>query len=102
MCGIAGFINLSRNSNPETLRSIVSRMTDTLSHRGPDANGWWADESQGIALGHRRLSIIDLSEQGSQPMLSATGELVISFNGEIYNFGELRGELEELGCGFRG
>jgi asparagine synthase (glutamine-hydrolysing) len=74
-------------------------MIDAQSHRGPDAWGVWADGA--CALGHRRLSIIDLSEAGRQPMANADGSLQITFNGEIYNFQQLRNELESLGCQFR-
>jgi asparagine synthase (glutamine-hydrolysing) len=77
-------------------------MSDTLRHRGPDDGGEWADAAAGIALGHRRLSIIDLSPQGRQPMQSASGRYVITFNGEIYNFKALRRELESLGHSFQG
>jgi asparagine synthase (glutamine-hydrolysing) len=97
MCGIAGFLQHTRDQ-----RAIIQSMTDALQHRGPDEGGVWLDESAGIALGHRRLSIIDLSPAGSQPMLSADGDAVLCFNGEIYNFGELRPDLEHAGYPFRG
>lgn len=77
-------------------------MSDTLLHRGPDDGGSWVDAETGIALGHRRLAIVDLSPQGHQPMISADGRYVITFNGEVYNFLELRRELELLGHYFRG
>jgi len=77
-------------------------MIDALRHRGPDDSGAWADAEAGIALGHRRLSILDLSPEGHQPMHSACGRYVITFNGEIYNFSALRKELEGLGHVFRG
>jgi len=77
-------------------------MTGTISHRGPDDEGVWTDPETGIALGHRRLSILDLSPEGHQPMASAGGNFVMVFNGEIYNFLELRRELDQLGHRFRG
>ncbi len=77
-------------------------MAQTLHHRGPDSGGVWSDESRSFAMSHRRLSIIDLSEEGHQPMLSADGRYVISFNGEIYNFPALRKDLEGVGHTFRG
>jgi asparagine synthase (glutamine-hydrolysing) len=77
-------------------------MTEAVRHRGPDDGGTWIDEAAGIALGHRRLSIIDISSGGHQPMISANARFVIVFNGEIYNFRELRQELEERGSCFRG
>jgi asparagine synthase (glutamine-hydrolysing) len=77
-------------------------MSDRLVHRGPDAGATWEDSAAGIALGHRRLSIIDLSPAGAQPMVSADGRWVIAFNGEIYNFRDLRGDLEGRGAKFRG
>jgi asparagine synthase (glutamine-hydrolysing) len=77
-------------------------MTGTLSHRGPDGDGHWVDPSGRVALGHRRLAIIDLSETGKQPMASASGRFEITFNGEIYNFEQVRKELEALGHRFRG
>ena len=77
-------------------------MADTIVHRGPDAGGVWVDSSFPLALGHRRLSIIDLSEAGAQPMVSASGRYVLSFNGEIYNFPRLRQEPGLANYSFRG
>ena len=77
-------------------------MADTLTHRGPDDSGAWVDPNAGIALGFRRLAILDLSPTGHQPMHSADSRYVLIFNGEIYNYRELRVELEHLGCRFRG
>jgi len=74
-------------------RGIARAMTDAIRHRGPDGDGHWCDEAAGLFLGHRRLSIIDLSPAGAQPMVSTTGRYVITFNGEIYNFEDLRNEL---------
>ncbi|MEH2158077.1 asparagine synthase (glutamine-hydrolyzing) [Nostoc sp.] len=102
MCGIAGFWNISRRVSPEELCYIVQQMSDTLLHRGPDNGGSWVDAEIGIALGHRRLAIVDLSPEGHQPMISANGRYVIVFNGEIYNFLELKRQLESLGHHFRG
>lgn len=93
MCGIAGFIN-KKNSNWE---NKITSMCDCMVHRGPDGFGCWHDENNGMTLGHRRLSILDLSENGKQPMFSATGRLVIVFNGEIYNFQELKRKIKESG-----
>ncbi|MDX2227964.1 MAG: asparagine synthase (glutamine-hydrolyzing) [Verrucomicrobiae bacterium] len=97
MCGIAGAI-LKSPLSPEQLR----RMSDALRVRGPDAEGFWSHDPDGIALAHRRLSILDLSPAGAQPMLSANGRWVMAFNGEIYNFQELRADLEKSGHVFRG
>jgi len=94
MCGIAGFIGIDRSKNRERLDEVARRMTDQLRHRGPDDAGVWADPEAGVALGHRRLSIVDLSPHGHQPMLSSCGRYVLVFNGEIYNHRELRRELE--------
>ncbi len=94
MCGIAGIWQFeSRASDLDRLKA----MTDSIAHRGPDGHGHWSDSSSGISLGHRRLSIIDLSERAAQPMSSQDERYVISFNGEIYNFQELRSELEQKG-----
>ncbi|MCL5959901.1 MAG: asparagine synthase (glutamine-hydrolyzing) [Chloroflexi bacterium] len=84
------------------LSQLAARMAHTLAHRGPDDSGEWVDEEVGIALGFRRLAIIDLSPSGHQPMVSASGRYVIVFNGEIYNYRDLRRELEDLGHSFRG
>jgi asparagine synthase (glutamine-hydrolysing) len=84
------------------MQSIVSAMTDAIVLRGPDDAGAWVDAEGGIALGHRRLSILDLSPLGHQPMVSADGRYVIIFNGEIYNFQDLRAELEKHGHTWRG
>ncbi|HYN39398.1 MAG TPA: asparagine synthase (glutamine-hydrolyzing), partial [Rhodospirillales bacterium] len=102
MCGIAGFLLPEAAPTAETLRAQVMAMTDAIAHRGPDDAGVWTDPAAGVALGHRRLSILDLSAAGHQPMIGADGRFVLSFNGEIYNFQELRQELETLGHGFRG
>ena len=98
MCGIAGI--LDRRS--EDLRPVIDRMVKALHHRGPDASGTWVDERTGLALGHARLSIIDLSDEGNQPMLSASGRYVLTYNGEVYNFQELRRDLDRRGHRFRG
>ncbi len=102
MCGISGFLDLDHSIAGSDLEAIVGTMAITLRHRGPDDEGTWVDEEAGVALGFRRLSIIDLSTEGHQPMLSACGRYVIVFNGEVYNFRALRAELEPLGHRFRG
>ncbi|MBL8200270.1 MAG: asparagine synthase (glutamine-hydrolyzing) [Chromatiales bacterium] len=94
MCGIAGYAGLN---DPALLERMASRMV----HRGPDDSGCWADQSAGIGLAHRRLSIIDLSPAGRQPMATGDGLVVISFNGEIYDYLEHRLELEKQGVRFR-
>ena len=101
MCGLAGFLQ-GGVSNPECFRTIISAMADQLVHRGPDDSGVWVDAEAGVALGFRRLAILDLTPEGHQPMLSACGRYVIVFNGEVYNFAELREELEPRGHKFRG
>jgi asparagine synthase (glutamine-hydrolysing) len=102
MCGIVGFLDTRRSKGREDLSVTARRMASSLRHRGPEDEGVWVDPTCGIAFGHRRLSIIDLSPAGHQPMHSSCGRYVITFNGEIYNFKALRGELEALGQGFRG
>ena len=91
MCGITGFIEY-RGGSADDLARLCQRMTDTITHRGPDGEGVWVDPNFPVAIGHRRLSIIDLSEAGAQPMVSASGRYVLAFNGEIYNFRRLREE----------
>ncbi len=102
MCGITGFWDTTLKFNAEKLKSVAEQMTNTLVLRGPDAGDQWVEESRGIALGHRRLAILDLSPEGQQPMASADSRFVIVFNGEIYNFREIRQQLEQLGHKFRG
>jgi asparagine synthase (glutamine-hydrolysing) len=92
MCGIAGF--LTARVDLQGHEAIAAEMASAIQHRGPDDAGVWADRSTGIALGHRRLSILDLSMAGHQPMTSVSGRYVIVFNGEIYNHLDLRRELE--------
>lgn len=101
MCGIAGFF-VAGGEAKDKLESITKAMTDTLVHRGPDDSGVWVDAAAGIALGHRRLSIIELSPAGHQPMKSVSGRYVIAYNGEVYNFKEIRKKLEKQGANFRG
>jgi asparagine synthase (glutamine-hydrolysing) len=101
MCGIAGILLASRSVDPRRL-AAVEAMTTTLTHRGPDGSGVWIDRDAGIALGHRRLAIVDLTDAGHQPMLSHGNSLVMTFNGEVYNFAELRSKLEATGHRFRG
>src|SRR2546421_9029240 len=101
MCGISGVLEAPAAS-AEALNATLSRMTAALRHRGPDDEGIWTDASAGVGLGHRRLSIIDLSPLGHQPMHSACGRYVIAFNGEVFNFRALRAELEPRGHRLRG
>jgi len=101
MCGITGFIQY-KGGTGEEISSRCTDMADSILHRGPDAGGVWVDPSFPLALGHRRLSIIDLSAAGAQPMVSASQRYVLSFNGEIYNFVRLRKELEVSAYPFRG
>lgn len=102
MCGIAGFFDPSGHGDEAGLRRVVEAMTDRLQHRGPDASGSWVDPGPGLALGHRRLSIIDLSEAGAQPMVSANGRFVITYNGEIYDTAGVRRQLTAAGYPFKG
>ena len=101
MCGITGFFTLSGGTHGN-FEATVSAMVDTLLHRGPDDSGVWSDPEAGVALGQRRLSILDLSPLGHQPMFSACGRYVLVYNGEVYNFQELRAELVALGHAFKG
>src|SRR5438128_12080248 len=96
MCGIAGIIATDGGA---PAREALHRMADAMRHRGPDADGYWYDESAGLA--HRRLAIIDLSEAGRQPLSNEDGSVWVTFNGEVYNFQQLRRELEALGHRFR-
>src|SRR5437773_216470 len=99
MCGIIGFWK-SPNQSKEILTEVGHAMNAALRHRGPDDDGLWVDSAAGIALGSRRLAILDLSPAGHMPMVSHCGRYVIVFNGEIYNFLEIRRDLENEGCYF--
>src|SRR4051812_42244899 len=103
MCGIAGFIGMQPGAAPGGLDGVAAAMTRSLQHRGPDDQGHWIDRDVGAALVHLRLSIVDLSPAGHQPMTSADGRYVIIFNGEVYSFQEIRKDLEARGVtSFRG
>lgn len=102
MCGIAGFLDPSHANGAEQLEARAAAMAAALRHRGPDDGGVWSDPAAGLALGFRRLSIIDTSPAGHQPMVSASGRSVLAFNGEIYNAETLRPALTERGVRFRG
>lgn len=94
MCGIAGMVSIG---NAKVEIAYVKRMTDAIAHRGPDGEGHWIDSEQWVGLGHRRLSILDLSFAGSQPM-HYLGRYTIVFNGEIYNYLEIRETSKSAGC----
>lgn len=94
MCGLVGFLGYEIGAGGDEL--LLQRMSDTLSHRGPDDGGVWCDSEQRIGFGHRRLAIVDLSPAGHQPMPSVSNQYVIAFNGEIYNHLDIRAQLEKL------
>ena len=98
MCGLAGFLGGGHRNAGDAVPAVLGRMADTIMSRGPDDFGVWCADA-GIGLAHRRLSILDLSPAGHQPMACATGRYVIAFNGEIYNHLDLRAELEKAGAG---
>lgn len=102
MCGIAGIRDPSLAGAGGLLRAIGQAMGDSLAHRGPDGEGLWVDADGGVALSHRRLAIIDVSPAGAQPMTSACGRYVITYNGEVFNFAELRADIVATGHRFRG
>lgn len=97
MCGISGYLNFKADRSPDELQALIGRMNAALAHRGPDDRGQWADPENHCHLGHTRLSILDLSSAGHQPMLTPDQRYVISFNGEIYNFRDLRRQFEKDG-----
>lgn len=101
MCGIVGFWRREPQDRA-TLCALTQRMAHTIAYRGPDDAGEWVDVQTGLAFGHRRLSIVDLSPEGHQPMTSASGRYVITYNGEVYNYLTLRRELNADGHSFRG
>ena len=100
MCGIAGIYAYHYAANAVD-RAELRRIRDHMAARGPDGLGEWYSQDERVGLGHRRLTIIDLSERGAQPMASADGKLVVTFNGEIYNYRHLRASLEAKGRRFR-
>lgn len=102
MCGIAGLVDATLASSASELAGRAEAMASTLAHRGPDDHGVWTDPAVGVAFGHRRLSIIDLSSHGHQPMMSGSGRWVLIFNGEIYNYKQLRSVLAQRGVHMRG
>lgn len=101
MCGFVGFIGKPGALGGDEMQRLAARMADRLESRGPDDAGTWVSPSAGIAIGHRRLAVIDLSAAGRQPMVSASGHSVIAYNGEVYNFAEIRRELETQKRRFR-
>jgi asparagine synthase (glutamine-hydrolysing) len=102
MCGFAGFLCMKQPRAEADTRTVVEAMASAIRHRGPDDAGAWVDAEAGIALGHRRLSILDLSTAGHQPMASHDGRYIVVFNGEIYNFAAIRDRLLAHGCSLRG
>jgi asparagine synthase (glutamine-hydrolysing) len=102
MCGIAGLIDRRLAGNSVALEACARAMTDAVAYRGPDGSGVWSDAAAGVALGHRRLSIIDLTATGAQPMISADGRWVMSYNGEVYNAPAIAALPELKGVLFRG
>ena len=97
MCGIAGYIQKKESDYPSRVK--LKKMTDMIRHRGPDAEGQWCDGK--VAFGHRRLAIIDLDVKSNQPMQSIDGRFLITYNGEIYNYIELKEELKKRGVRFQ-
>jgi asparagine synthase (glutamine-hydrolysing) len=102
MCGIAGLLDPGRVRGLDALGRDADRMAATLVHRGPDDHGRWVDPDGWVALSHRRLSVVDLSEHGHQPMVSSDGRWTIAYNGEVYNSADLRHRLSSAGVGFAG
>src|SRR5690242_21909347 len=102
MCGIAGFITGASNGIAREFAEVSSAMDASLQHRGPDDHGTWMDEASGVALVFRRLSILDLSSAGHQPMISADGRFVIVYNGEVYSHQAIAAELTARGHRFHG
>jgi asparagine synthase (glutamine-hydrolysing) len=101
MCGFAGLIHPRPDSDADALRAEIAPMSRAVAHRGPDGEGVFVDPAAGIALGHRRLAIHDLTDAGRQPMASPCGRWILAFNGEVYNFRALRGDLARDGWAFR-
>ena len=102
MCGVVGILDPRRRRGADESERLLAEMADAMAQRGPDGRGVWSDPACGIGFGHRRLAILDLSAAGRQPMASASGRFVISYNGEVYNHREIAAELVTLGVRFRG
>lgn len=102
MCGIAGLLEPRPGPSRGELEARARAMSRAVAHRGPDGEGVWADPAEGVALGHRRLAIVDLTPAGAQPMASASGRYVVTYNGEVYNFEALRAGLARQGATFVG
>ncbi|MHB8490365.1 MAG: asparagine synthase (glutamine-hydrolyzing) [Candidatus Dormibacteria bacterium] len=102
VCGIAGWIDGNHHASDDVLREIAAEMAEAIRHRGPDSNGTWSDPRAGIAFAHDRLAVLDLSQHGHQPMASQCGRYVINYNGEMYNFREVRAHLQSRGVRFKG
>lgn len=102
MCGIAGLVDAQGATAAAELEAVAGRMADTLVHRGPDDRGTWSDPDAGVGLGFRRLSILDLTQAGHQPMVSRDGRYAVVFNGEVYDHAEHRQTLDAQGVAFRG
>ncbi len=101
MCGFCGFLDLKLFVSRDRYECLIDEMSTAIRHRGPDDAGRWLDKDVGLALGHRRLSILDLSAEGHQPMISPSGRYVIVFNGEIYNYRDLKARLDSQAEGYR-
>ena len=102
MCGITGFWSFGSQLAGLSFDRIAQEMADQLTSRGPDSSGVWWEKENHLAFGHRRLAIVDLTETGHQPMTSASGRFVITYNGEVYNAPELHESLSAKGYSFRG
>src|SRR5690606_9051280 len=102
MCGIVGVLDPRRTRRPEATSQLLEAMATAMRVRGPDGSGVWVDAEAGVGFGHRRLSVWDLSEHGAQPMESADGRWVLTYNGEIYDHRELAADLTAAGVGLRG
>ena len=102
MCGLTGFWDFSHKFNEEQLTAIAIKMADQIRTRGPDGYGTWVNGNQGLAMAHRRLAIIDLTDAGKQPMHSSSGRFIIIYNGEVYNAPKIQDELIKLGYKFVG
>mgnify|MGYP001358816729 CR=1 FL=1 len=102
MCGVTGRLRVVGYTPSSDGSSELQNAVAALAHRGPDDSGEWSDEAAGISMGHRRLSVIDLSSHGHQPMTSNNGRFVLSYNGEVYNASSIRRSLAQAGAVFRG